>query len=109
MSSVLRRFIHNMWWRLVPGTEILVRWPVGVISVGPAHRDGWAGIGEYYGEIESADPNDHYRPWMEANVGRQCWDWDWDLLGSDARDNSLTIKFRRGKEQQAMEAALKWS
>lgn len=81
------RLKHKLWWRLVTGIEIKVDWP------GDA----------------SADPNNHYRPWMEANVGTQCWDWDWDLRDNDLATNKLTIKFRRGKEQWATQAQLKWS
>ena len=105
----LSNYYHNLWWRLMPGTVIKVKWPVGQVAVGPSHRDGWAGIGEYFEYIESADPNDHYRPWMEQNVGTQGWDWDWDIRAEDFPENRLTIRFRRGKEQQAVIAALRWS
>ena len=93
----------------MPGTVIKVRWPVGQVSVGPSHRDVLDDVVEYFEYIESADPNDHYRPWMEENVGTQCWDWDWAVRDSDATENRLTIKFRRGKEQQAVIAALRWA
>ena len=90
----------------MPGTVIKVRWPVGQVAVGP---DGLVGIGEHFEYIESADPNDHYRPWMEENVGTQCWDWDWAIRDDDVTEGRLTIKFRWGKELQALEAALRWS
>lgn len=90
--------IHKLWWRLMPGTVISVKWPVGPIDQ--------MAFGK---QLESADPNDHYRPWMEANVGTQCWDWDWDVVGNDIANNRLTVKFRRGKERYAIEAALRWS
>lgn len=57
----------------------------------------------------SADPNDHYRPWLEDHVGRQGWDWNWDIKADDIVRNRLTIKFRKGKESRAVEAALMWS
>jgi len=25
------------------------------------------------------EPNVHYRPWLEENIGRQGVAWDWDL------------------------------
>lgn len=88
MNWRLRKFIHDSWWRLMPGTVVKVQWPVGGYS---------------------ADPNDHYRAWMEENVGRQCWDWDWDLRDDDCLTNRLSIKFRKGKESQAIDAVLRWS
>lgn len=27
----------------------------------------------------SADPNDHYRDWLEEHAGRQYVFWDWDV------------------------------
>jgi hypothetical protein len=57
----------------------------------------------------SADPNDHYRPWMEANVGRQGWDWNWGLADRDATDNRLTIKIRQKYEKYATIAVLRWA
>jgi len=89
----MRRLLKKLWWRLVPGTVVKVRWPVGAV-----HQ-----------EIESADPNDHYRPWLEANVGHQTWDWDWDMLDNDVSANQLTIKVRRAKSKYATEMALRWT
>jgi hypothetical protein len=105
----LRIFKHDLWWMLMPGMAIKARWPVGEVVVGPDHPEGWAGIGEYYETIESADPNDHYRPWLEQNVGHQGWDWNWKMMDDDVAMNRLTIKFRKGRERQAVEAALRWS
>lgn len=81
----------------MPGTEIVVRWPVG-----------WCEPDHLGNQVQSADPNDHYRPWMEANVGRQCWDWDWDIKQVTDSETQLLIKFRKGKETQAMEAWMLW-
>ena len=50
-----------------------------------------------------------YRPWLEASVGRQGWDWSWELRESDVGNQSITICFRRGKTQWATLAALMWS
>jgi hypothetical protein len=93
---------HTVWWKLMPGTEIKVPWPHGwtepVVSA-----DG------SIVQTESSDPNDHYRPWLVKNVGRQGWDWQWDLRDYDIIDNTLTIKFRQGKSKWATVAAIKWS
>jgi hypothetical protein len=100
---------QQLWWRFMPGVVINVAWPKGQVRVGPSHRDGYAGYGPEFEYVDSADPNDHYRPWMEANVGRQGWDWNWGLADQDATDNRLTIKIRQKYEKYATIAALRWS
>lgn len=100
---------EQLWWRLMPGVIINVKWPVGKVKVGPSHKDGWSGYGPEFEYVDSADPNDHYRPWMEANVGRQKWDWDWGLANMDATDNRLTIKIRQKHKESAILAKLQWS
>ncbi len=97
-------FINRLWWRYMPGTEIEVLWPRGWTEPEPAAGGGFI-------QIESTDPNDHFRPWLEANVGRQGWDWDWRIgqvaAETDVQD-TLIIKFRRKKEKYATIASLKW-
>lgn len=105
-----------LWWRFMPGITIEVPWPTGEIEVGPNSRN-WAGVmhGSLRQLVESADPNDHYRPWLEYNVGRQRWDWDW-RIGYIAADNlagtvgvdTLLIKVRMGKSKWAVVASLMW-
>jgi hypothetical protein len=97
----MRKFIHRIWWKLVPGTIVKVKWPKGWVVLHEAPDGSCV-------STESADPNDHYRPWMEANVGRQNWDWSWDMRDNDVAENVLSIKFRKGKEQYASMVALKW-
>lgn len=111
MLKIIRqlRFVEKLWWRWMPGVTIKVKWPVGNVIVLPTD-DGWDWtLGTTPQEIFSADPNDHYRPWMEANVGQQGWDWNWRLTDNDVAENILTIKFRRGREQWASVAALRWT
>lgn len=93
---------HKVWWTWMPGTEIKVPWPTGWTA--PVVAEDGSVI-----QTESSDPNDHYRPFLEKKVGRQGWDWQWDLRDHDIIDNTLTIKFRRGKDKWASVAALKWS
>ncbi len=91
----------------MPGTVIEVKWPTGMVSLvdRPGILTSW----------ESADPNDHYRPNLEKYVGRQGWDWDWKI-GSVKADNgsgttghdTLLIKMRKGKDDYASIAKLKW-
>ena len=101
----------KLWWRFVPGVVINVRWPTGVIVAGPGPEDprwhDWGGAA--YITFESADPNDHYRPWMEQHVGRQGWDWNWGMADRDATDNRLTIKIRQKYAKYATIAAIQWS
>lgn len=102
--------IESLWWRFMPGTIIKVNWPTGNIVVD--HNDSrWCDLGgSVWVDLGfSADPNDHYRPWMESNVGRQGWDWNWKMIDNDVAENRLTIKFRRGLEHLASIAALRWS
>lgn len=100
--------IDQLWWRFMPGVVINVAWPKGPIKVGPAHREGWSGVGPEFEYVESADPNDHYRPWMEEHVGRQGWDWNWGMANADVSDNRLTIKIREKHRECAIIAKLMW-
>ncbi len=93
----------------MPGVVVNVKWPMGQAKVGPAHRDGWSGYGPEFEYVDSADPNDHYRPWLEQHVGRQGWDWNWGMADRDATDNRLTIKIRQKYAEHATIAALKWA
>lgn len=85
----------------MPGVIVKVKWPVGWVRL---WEDGNGGVVD----CESADPNDHYRPWMEEHVGKQGWDWNWDLLDNDASTNRLTIKVRRSKADLVSVMALMW-
>jgi hypothetical protein len=101
--------MDKLWWRFMPGTVINVRWPKGQVKVGPSHREGWSGYGPEFEYVDSADPNDHYRPFLEKNVGRQGWDWNWGIADRDATDNRLTIKIRSKHAKWATMATLQWS
>jgi hypothetical protein len=102
-----------LWWRFMPGEEIVVPWPTGEVRIRQEESGTWD-------SVRSADPNDHYRPWLEANVGRQGWDWQWrhrivtTMYSPGYEDEMITgdkvvIKFRWGKERQAMLANLMWT
>ena len=99
----------KLWWRFIPGVVINVKWPKGLVKVGPSHREGWSGYGPEFEYVDSADPNDHYRPWLEQHVGRQGWDWNWGQANTDATENRLTIKIRQKYASHATLAALIWS
>ena len=93
----------------MPGVVINVRWPRGeaVIDESMPQWDWTWGPSRYI--IESADPNDHYRPWLEEHVGQQGWDWNWGLARNDATDDRLTIKIRQKYAKYATMAAMRWS
>jgi len=100
---------EKLWWRFMPGVVISVKWPKGPVKVGPSHRLGWNGIGDYFEYVESADPNDHYRPWLEEHVGKQGWDWNWGMVDNNVAENRLTIKIRQKHAKYATIAAIRWS
>ena len=109
------RYIQNkVWWWLVDYIEIDVKWPSGEIVVD--HNDPrWADLGgAVWIGFESADPNDHYRPFLEEWIGRQGWDWDWDLkwrgrnIETMEVDGYLTIRMRQKYAIYASHIALMW-
>lgn len=95
----------------MPGVEIEVPWPTGVITVGHNHPKWDWSLGATLQEGFSADPNDHFRPELEQLVGKQGWDWDWRIGRVAAEANirdTLVIKFRRAKAHQASFFKLKF-
>ena len=100
---------QKLWWRLVPGEVINVRWPVGdiIITEDDPRWDWTIGPSQYI--VESADPNDHYRHEIEKHCGSQGWNWQWGMANDDVATNRLTIKFRRKHAKWASYFALKWS
>jgi len=93
--------MERLWWRFMPGTVISVRWPRGWVVLDDDGQGGQTAI-------QSADPNDHYRPELEQRVGRFGWDWRWGLADRDATQDRLTIKIRRKHARWASYFALKW-
>lgn len=94
--------IDQLWWRFMPGVVINVKWPKGYVVLHESPDGSMV-------STESADPNDHYRPWMEQHIGRQGWDWNWGMSGNNVSENQLTIKICKRKAKYATIAALKWS
>lgn len=90
-----------LFWKYGKGPTITVRWPVGWVVL-CENPDG-SKVG-----TDSADPNDHYRPWLEKNVGKQHRDWVWGLRDNNAAENRLTIKFRKSKAKWSSIAVLLW-
>lgn len=101
---------QKLWWRFMPGIIVNVRWPSGNIVVN--HDDPrWVDLGgAVWVDLGfSADPNDHYRWYLEKYVGRQKWDWDWGMANYDTTNDRLTIKIRRSKAKYATMIGIMWS
>lgn len=103
----------NIWWKFVSGQTIKVKWPNGKITVDHNHPR-WADLGgAVWIAFDSADPNDHYRPYLEKHIGKQGWDWDWELY-RDSIDNQfecsygLAIKIRQKHYKHATILAMMW-
>ena len=85
----------------MPGTCIHMSWPVGPVNV----TNPCGEISLQQGP-ESADPNDHWRAWLEREVGKQGVAWDW-MIGhvgtspSSVDRDTVLIKFRFDKANSA--------
>ena len=110
----LKKWYSQLYWRLVDYVEIDAKWPTGVIAVDPNHPR-WYDVGATWVEIESSDPNDHYRPFLEQWIGRQGWDWDWHLrfhgrnTETMEQEGRLTIRMRQKHAVYASHIALMWN
>jgi hypothetical protein len=99
-----------LFWKYGSGPTITVAWPVGKIIIVDEEDPRWDWtMGASKQSFESADPNDHYRPWMEKNVGKQNRDWAWRCCDNNCAENKLTIKFRKSKAKWATMAAILWA
>lgn len=94
--------LRYIWWRWAPGVTVTVKWPTG-----------WTEQDDLGNQTQSSDPNDHYRPWLEKNVGKQGRDWDWRIGSVNSNEiletDTLLIKVRLGKAKFASHMALMWS
>ena len=76
----LKRWWISFKWKCMPGTVIALPSPLSV-------------------------PADLYREWLETNVGKKGWDWEWYFNPK----GTIDIKFRLGKGKWATVMALRWS
>jgi hypothetical protein len=104
--------IERIWWKCMPGTTITIPWPKKEWLT--LHDDGDGGKTE----TVTDDPNYHYRSYLEKNVGKQGWDWDWMIDPKHSMyimnvprevNDQLKIKFRRGKESWASIIMILWT
>lgn len=101
-KAKINKIHRHLWWKFIPGVKVKVKWPTG--SVIKEFLDQYKTDDQLF----SADPNEHYRPWLEREVGWQGVSWDWTMEDDDMSNNLITIKFRKGKEEYAAVAALMW-
>lgn len=95
----------RLWWKFMPGVCVHMPWPVGPVNV----KNPCGEIYLHRGPI-SADPNDHWRAWLEREVGKQGLAWDWEIGGACASiwesgeedgEDTVLIKFRFDKKSAA--------
>jgi hypothetical protein len=98
--------IRDTYYKFKYPVRITVVWPNGEVIVGPGSRNHNSVYGTYYQLVESADPNDHYRPELERTVGRQHVDWEWGI--SRLQYDILEIMFKKQHEKMAVYYHLKW-
>lgn len=92
-TRLVGRARHRVWWRIQGRSSCVVKWPTG-----------WTEPDHLGNQFLSSDPNDHYRAWLEANIGRQGWDWDWR-----PHEGGVKIWYRPSQADRMVEAVLKWS
>ena len=109
MITKLKNWRDKIYWRLVDHVEVEVKWPIGPLVVD--HNDPrWVDLGgAVWVQLDSSDPNDHYRPFMEQWIGCQGWDWDWYLGNNNVAENRLTIRMREKHAAYATHIAIMWN
>jgi hypothetical protein len=93
--------LDKFWWYVMPGPTIIVKWPAG--------NNGWIPMDYLGARLNSADPNDHYRPVLEYHCGKQFVGWHWKAIVSNHKVDTIEIKFRFDKKQWATIFALQWA
>lgn len=93
IASFLKKMPDTLWWKVIPGSTITVPWPCEMEIESPNHPT-----------VRTTDPNDIYRPLLEAYCGRQYVGWNWRGVGE-----RIEIKVRADKSRWATLLALRWS
>lgn len=99
MRRLRESLLNRIWWKFMPGIYIHMPWPVGPVNVKNPCSEIFLNPGP-----ESADPNDHWRAWLEREVGKQGSAWDWMIgsVGEGSFDtDTVLIKFRFDKSDAA--------
>lgn len=97
---MLFKFLNLLWWKFVPGKEIVVTCPIDLVQI-PHPFDSQI----YVIESLAFYSKENSRKLLEQIVGIQGLDWDWRIV----KFNKLKIKFRIGKTRYASYFLIKWS
>jgi hypothetical protein len=106
-------------WRLLRGGSVIVAWPEWC-EVTVDHNDlAWVDWGGAVRIIrDTDDPNWHYRPFLDKNIGKFGKDWMWRVRGCALDPNirldpwgpsTLEIRLHKRKAKWASILQLKWS
>ncbi len=66
-----RLWRRDLWWRMMPTVSVTL--PFGDLR--------W-----------DQSPSEHIKPWLDENIGREGWSWDWTWLARDERPWEQTLK-----------------
>lgn len=97
---MLSNILNNLWWKFMPGSEIIIKCPHDLISIPSPFNSNRHLIGT----LAYFSP-DNSRNKLEKIVGTKGWDWDWYMIDYD----QLKIKFRIGKTQYASYFLMIWN
>lgn len=104
LLAPLKQWLRRLWWRYALKVTITLPWPNQIKKINGGKQ-----------VVHSSDPNDHYRPWLEQNIGRQHWDWDWQWAqasyfpgryGARVVHDAVIIKVLRRHRERAAEMKL---
>jgi hypothetical protein len=70
--------LQKLYWIVVPHDVVVVKWP----DPFDWEREPYRNMG---------DPNNHYRAWLEENLGEQGYNWDWHLDWSQVKLDKIYI------------------
>jgi len=112
--------VNAVKWHLLKGSCVIAAWPEWC-EVTVDHNDlawiDWGGAVTLTRDTD--DPNWHYRPFLDKNVGKFGKDWMWrvhpgtkeaDKLGTYDVDHAvLEIRLHKRKAKWASILQLKWS
>lgn len=89
--------VSKLWWKFMPCVTVCINWPASV---------DYNAVGRF-NIFQQA--NIHYRPWLEQNIGKQGWDWDWGICRSNLLDRKITVRIRKKHAKFISMALLKWT
>ena len=98
MKVVMNKLLNRWWWR----TQIVVPWPTETVTYVAGNDSG--------SYTYSVSPDRDVWKWMNATVGKQGLDWEWDLCVCVVPTmGRIVLKFRPGKGHHAVMTGIKFS